>query len=141
MSLTNTYERDTLDELFGDTGITGATHYIGLVEETGDIEEDGTVTNEVTGGDYERLQVDNDATTWPAATTNGDDITEKKNGIDMEFVEATADWGTITKFFIATSSTGDGDDVISYGDLVVSRDIKEGDIARLKTGELVITLD
>ena len=141
MSLTNKYERDTLDAMFGDNSITGSTHHVGLVKLGGVIAEDGTVADEVTGGDYARVEIANNITNWPAATTDGSDETSKKNGEDIEFPEATADWGEITHFFIATSASGTGDDVIGYGSILVPREIKTGDIARFKSEELAITLD
>lgn len=51
---------------------------------------DGSGGTEVTGGSYARIAVTNDATNWPAAA-----LRQKKNGNDIIFVQASADWGTV----------------------------------------------
>jgi len=89
---------------------------------------------EVTGGSYARKAVTNNATNWPAASSGA-----KANGTVIEFVTATADWGTVVAFAILDAAS-DGN-FLYWGDLTASKSVDNGDTARFAVGELDITED
>ncbi|MED3982400.1 hypothetical protein [Priestia megaterium] len=133
MSFTNYLESVILDEVFGGVNYTPpATVYVGL--STTAINDDGTGVTEPTGGGYARVAVANNATNWPATGTDG----TKSNGTTITFPQATADWGTVTHFFIADSNTGG---ILAYAAIGVSKTIGVGDTASFGVDSLTITLD
>lgn len=142
MSFTNLMEIATLNHIFGGGDYARAAQLeIGL--STTEPQEDGTGITEPAGADgYARVEVDNDTDTWQDAATAAEGAYEgkgvKKNAIDIEFPEATGDWGTVTHFFIADEDTGN---IMGYGELYIAKQIDTGDVARFREGELVITLD
>lgn len=134
MSFTNYLEDALLDEVFGGVNYTPpATLYIGL-STTVPTEAGGGIT-EPAGGGYARAGVTNNATNWPA--TGGDGV--KANGTAVTFPQASADWGTVTHFFISDAATAGN--VLASGQLSVSKTIGTGDTASFGAGSLTITLD
>lgn len=89
---------------------------------------------EVTGGSYLRVNVANNATTWPAASAGS-----KSNGIEIEFPKATADWGTIVAF--ALFDTAATPNMLYWGDLTTSKIIASSDTAIFEIGSIVIQED
>lgn len=62
-----------------------------------------SVPDEVAAADYLRIEVANNATTFPNATGSGP--ATKSNGIDFLFATATNDWGTILSAYLFDAST------------------------------------
>lgn len=135
MSFTNYMEKKVLDHVFGGVDYTRPlTIEIGL--STTEINEDGTnITEPDVEDGYSQVQIDNDSDAWEDAETISE-VGVKKNKIDIEFPEATGDWGLITHFFIS-----DGTNIIGFGELTNGKEIGSGDIAKFRAGELQIKLD
>jgi hypothetical protein len=109
--------------------------YVALFTARGTTAQAAADTNftEVTGGSYARVEIDNDATTFPAASGTPP---SKSNGIDIVFPEASAAWGTVTCFGIYDDPTAGN--LLGWGDLASPRSILNGDTAQFSTGALVI---
>ena len=126
MSLTNTFETTVLTWLLTTGSATRpTTWYVGLF--TTDPGETGSGT-EVSGGSYARTAV--------TFTVSGDTAS---NSAGVEFPAATASWGTITHIGIMDASTA-GNMIISAA-LTASKTIADGDVFRIPTGDLDITLN
>lgn len=126
MSLSNEFETRILQwALTNGTPTRPTAWYIGLY--TTDPGETGAGT-EISGNGYAR-----EAATF---TVSGDTAS---NSADIEFDVATGSWGTITHVAVLDALTSGN--VIAYGALSASKDISSGDIFRIATGDLDITLD
>lgn len=107
-----------------------ATVYIALFNTTpGD---DGTGGVEVSGGSYARVAVTNNTTNFPTVSDSS-----KKNGTEIVFVTATADWNTINGFGIYSALTGGN--LLWYGDLTTPKSILNGDTAKFAVNAIVIS--
>ena len=124
-------ENELLDHVFGGGDFTRpGTLYIGAFTVAPTDSGGGT---EVTGGSYARKAVTNDATEFPAASGGA-----KSNGNAIEFVEATANWGSVVAIGIF--------DAVTAGNMLAWDDftgvtINTNDTLRIKAGDLDITLD
>ena len=126
---TDFLEQALEDHLFGLASYSApATMYLALFTAMSS-GETGTGT-EVTGGSYARLAITNDATSW-SRTSNV--IT---NDNLLEFVTASANWGTATHWALFDASSGGN--MLIYGtlDSVV---INNGSTFRVAAGQLSIT--
>jgi len=126
MSFSNYLETELLDHVFANAAYTSPTTvYVGLF--TSNPDEDGSGT-EVSGGSYAR-QSGSFTVSGNTATTNA----------AIEFPTATASWGTITHIGIYdTSSAGN---LLAYAALTASKAIASGDVFRIPSGDIDITLD
>lgn len=78
-----------LDHVIGGTSYTPpSTVYVALFTTMPDAGGSGAV--EATGGSYGRVAVTNNPTNWPNAS-----LRQKVNANDIEFIQATDDWGMI----------------------------------------------
>jgi hypothetical protein len=77
---------------------------------------------EATGGSYARVAVTNNATNFPAASSQ-----IKRNGTAITFPTPTADWGTIIGAGWYDASTGGN--LLAYGPFGTSRSVLNGDTA------------
>jgi threonine dehydrogenase-like Zn-dependent dehydrogenase len=84
---------------------------------------------QVTGGSYARVSV--------AFTVSGTG-TLCTNSAAVEFAAATASWGTIVAVGVFDASTSGN--LLAWADLAVNKTIESGDIFRIPTGDLDITL-
>lgn len=126
MSFSNYLETKVLDHVFGGTAYTApATLYLGLF--TSNPNEDGSGT-EVSGGGYVRQSV--------AFTISGNTAS---NTAAVEYPTATANYGTVTHVGIYDASSAGN--LIAYAALTSSKSIETGDVFRVPTGDLDITLD
>lgn len=126
MSLSNTFETTTLQWLFTANSVTRpSAWYLGLF--TAAPGEGGGGT-EVSGNGYTR-----EAVTF---TVSGNTAS---NDAAIEFPTATGSWGTITHAAVFDASTSGN--MIAYASLAASKAIDTGDILRVPTGDLDITLD
>ena len=127
MSFTNFLETEILDHVFAGAAYTApTTKYIGLFTAISDGEA-GSVT-EVSGSAYARQSM---AFSTSGATTS--------NSAAVEFPTATGSWGTITHvgIFDAVSSGN----LMVYATLTASKAIASGDVFRVPSGDLDITLN
>ena len=90
--------------------------------------EAGTVTQEISGGSYSRVQV----TSWDSPSNGA-----TQNTSDVTFPTSSADWGMVSGVFIADASSGGN--VLLHGSLTSSRDVKNGDVFKFNAGDLDIT--
>lgn len=129
-------EKELLDHVFGNAAYAApATLYLAL--STADPLDDGSGLTEPAGGSYARLAVANNATNFPAAT--GASPATKSNGVQFDFVTATASWGVITHMAIMDAASGGN--MLAHASLATSKTIDSGDTVNFKIGELDITLD
>lgn len=106
---------------------TVATPYISL--HTADPTDDGTGT-EVSGGSYARTS----ASFATASGTSGSVATDA----DITFPTATASWGTVTHIGIWNASSSG--DLLYHTALDTSKTIDSGDIFKITSGNLTVTL-
>ena len=126
MSFTNFLETEILDHVFAGAAYTApSTKYIGLFTAAPGETGGGT---EVSGSAYARQSM---AFSTSGATTS--------NSSAVEFPTATGSWGTITHvgIFDAVSSGN----LMVYATLTASKAITTGDVFRVPSGDLDITLN
>jgi hypothetical protein len=129
MSFSNTFETHVLNYVFTATSVTRPTAwYLALF--TSDPAEDASGTEVSTSGTaYARQTV--------AFSVSGNLAT---NSAAVEFPTATGSgFGTVTHIGVYTASSGG--DLIAYSALSASKAIAAGDVFRIPTGDLDITLD
>ena len=100
--------------------------YVGLF--TSDPTDAGSGT-EVSGGSYARIAATFAAPSDGASSTNA----------DVQFDQATATWGTITHFGIFDALTTGN--LLYHGALAVSKTIETGDVFKIASGNLTVTLE
>jgi len=126
MSFSNYLENKVLGHVFGGAAYTApSTCYLALF--TSNPNEDGSGT-EVSGGGYARQSV---AFTVSRNTAS--------NSAAVEYATATASYGTVTHVGVYDASTGGN--LLVYAALTSSKTIDTGDVFRVPTGDLDITLD
>ena len=128
MSFSNTFETHVLNYVFTTTSVTRPTAwYIALF--TSNPAEDASGTEVSTSGTaYARQTV--------AFSVSGNLAT---NSAAVEFPTATASFGTVTHIGVYDASTSGN--LIAYSALSASKAISTGDVFRIPTGDLDITLD
>lgn len=89
---------------------------------------------EVSGGDYARKAITNDATNWPAASGGA-----KSNGQVITFVKATADWGTIVAWALLDAAAAGN--MMHWGEVTPNKLIETNDTAEFAVGDIDITED
>ena len=133
-ALTNYTENLLLAHLFRTgTFAKPTTLYIGLATAVADAEA-GTIT-EVTGGSYTRVARNPLDANWNAPVANNGTTA---NAASIQFPAATADWGTITHFFIADAITGGN--MLFAGALAASKTIATGDEVKFNASTLTLTV-
>jgi len=126
MSFSNFLETEILDHVFANNAYTSPSAvYVGLFTDNPD--EGGTGT-EVSGGSYVR-QTASFTVSGNTATTDA----------AVEFPTATANWGTITHIGIYDAETSGN--LLAYSELDSAKTISSGDVLRIPTGDIDITLD
>ena len=126
MSFSNYLETEILDHVFGGNAYTApGTLYLALF--TSNPDEDGSGT-EVSGGSYARQTA--------TFTVSGNTAT---TSAVIEFPTATGTWGTVSHIGIYDASTAGN--LLAYAALTTSKSIASGDVFRIPTGDIDITLD
>lgn len=127
MSFTNQHETDVLTWSLTTGSVTRPTAwYIALF--TSDPTDTGSAGTEVSGGSYAR--------TAATFSVTGDTAT---NTAGIEFPAASASWGTISHIGIMDASSGGN--MLVHAALSTAKTISSGDVFRIPTGDLDITLD
>ena len=127
MSFTNFLETEILDHVFAGAAYTApGTKYLALFTAIADGEA-GSVT-ELSGSAYARQTV--------AFTTSGNTTS---NNAAVEFPTATGSWGTVTHVGVYDASTSGN--LMAYATLSSSKAIATGDVFRVPSGDLDITLN
>lgn len=111
-----------------------ATVYVGLSTAAC---SDSSVGTEVSGGSYARVSVTNNSTNWPGPTTNNGTVS---NGTAITFPSPTANWGSITHWFISDASSGGN--LLWCAALTTAKTVNNGDAApSFGVGALSIQVD
>jgi len=128
MSFSNTFETHVLNYVFTATSVTRPTAwYLALF--TSNPAEDASGTEVSTSGTaYSRQSA--------SFTVSGNTAS---NSAAIEFPTATASYGTVSHVGVFTASSGG--DLIAYAALSTSKAIDTGDVFRVPSGDLDITLD
>lgn len=128
MSFSNFLETAVLGHVFGGTAYTQPTTvYVSL--HTANPAEDASGAEVTTVGTAYARQAGTFTVTGNTATTNA----------AVEFATATASWGTITH--VAVWDAASLGNMLAYAALTASKAIASGDVFRIPTGDLDITLD
>ena len=126
MSFSDYLETKVLDHVFAGTAYTApATLYVALFTAAPSDSGGGT---EVSGGAYARQTI--------AFTTSGDTTS---NSAAVEFPTATANYGTVTHVGIYDASSAGN--LMAWAALTSSKTIETGDVFRIPSGDLDITLN
>ncbi len=128
------YENKIIDHLLRNQAFTPpATIYVALFTADTGLEANNP-TAEVSGGAYARQ-----AFTLVAASGGA-----SSNSADIEFPEATANWGTITHIAIvdhlSNSNWGTDVNVLMWGPLAEAKTINTGDTLRINLGDLDVSV-
>jgi hypothetical protein len=124
---TNYLEAKLLDHVLTNTSFSSPTTvYAGLFTVAPDDTGGGT---EVSGGSYARQEMSFSAASGGATTTDA----------DINFPQATADWGTVVAVGIHDALTSGN--LLMYTDLTTSKAIATGDILKISSGSLTVSLD
>lgn len=125
--MSNYLEDKILDHVLKNITYTSpSTVYLGLF--TSDPTDAGTGT-EVTGGSYARQSI------FFAAASGGTSATDQ----NIEFPQATASWGNISHVGILDALTSGN--LLFHTPLTTSKVIDTGDIFRVSSGNLTVTID
>jgi len=123
----NYLENAVIDAVLRNTSYTSPTTvYVGLYTSDPTDADSGT---EVSGGSYARTAV-----TF-SAPSNG--VTS--NSADVEFPQATASWGSVTH--IGLHDAASGGNLLFHTILDTTKTIDSGDIFKIASGNLTVTLD
>jgi hypothetical protein len=126
MSFSNYLETELLDHVFANNAYTSPSAvYVSL--HTANPDEDASGA-EVSGGGYARQEGTFSVTSGTATTTAA-----------VEYPTATASYGTVTHVGIWDASTAGN--MLAYAELTTAKAIDSGDVFRIPTGDLDITLD
>lgn len=97
--------------------------------------EAGTITGEVTGGAYARMEVGGASGRSFIAAVAG----ASENNEDITFVTATANWGAVTHMSIMNASSAGN--VLYHGELTLAKTINNGDTFKFAAGDLDVAHD
>jgi len=101
-------------------------------------DEDTTLAGKevANAGGYARQTRNPGDSNWNIVAASGGH--EAQNAANIDFPQATGDWGTITYAAICNSATHNGGNMLFYGPLVVARSVQTGDIFRFSAGALKV---
>lgn len=123
--MSNHLENELYDHVLRNATYTSPTNiYVSL--HTADPTDAGTGT-EVSGGSYARTAV------TMGAPTNGSGT----NSADVQFPQATGDWGTVTHIGIWDATTSGN--MLFHTPLDASKNITTGDVFKIASGSLTVT--
>ena len=123
----NYLENKVLDHVLRNTSYTSPTTvYVGLF--TSDPTDAGSGT-EVSGGSYARQSLS-------VTTASGGIVT---SSADVTFPQATASWGTISHIGVLDALTSGN--LLMHTPLTTAKTIDNGDILKITSGNLTVTLD
>lgn len=137
-ALSNYLEQNLLNLLYNNDAFSAPTTYVALFTSDPTDAASGT---EVSGGSYARKLVNENggsSPTWDVAVVDGVGY-KVANTHDIEFAEATANWGTITHFGIFDAATAGN--LLHHGAMDASKLIETGDTYRFAAGDLVLRLE
>lgn len=125
-AISNYLENALINATLRNTAYTSASSvYVALF--TSDPTDAGSGT-EVSGGSYVRQAAAFGAPSNGASTTTA----------DIQFPQATGDWGTVSHFGIYDASSSGN--LLYHGALTASKTIETGDVFKIASGSLTVTL-
>ena len=124
-NISNYLEDELLDHSLGTGAYAMPTVYLALYTDDPTDADTGT---EVSGGSYARQTIAFDAASGGATA----------NTSDVEFPEATGDWGTVTHLGLRDAITGGN--LLWHGEWTTPRTISTGETAKVSAGELDVSL-
>jgi len=128
VSLSNTFETNVLTWMFTADAVTRPTAwYLALFTSNPDEDASGTEVS-TSGTAYARQSV--------SFTVSGNTAS---NSAAVEFPTATASYGTVTHVGVYDASTAGN--LIAYAALTTSKAIDTGDVLRVPSGDLDVTMD
>ena len=120
-------ENKLLDHVLNNASFTSpTTTYVGLYTASPNDAGGGT---EVSGGSYARQVLS--VTTASSGVVTSDS--------DINFPQATANWGTVVAVGVFDADTSGN--LLMYTDLTTSKTIEAGDILKISSGSLTVSLD
>ena len=123
--MSNHLENELYDHVLRNASYTSPTNiYVSL--HTADPQDDASGA-EVSGGSYARTAV------TMGAPTNGSGT----NSADVQFPQATGDWGTVTHIGIWDATTSGN--MLFHTPLDTSKNITTGDVFKIASGSLTVT--
>jgi hypothetical protein len=131
-------ELEILDHVFGAAAYTApATISFGLWTATLSDTSTGATAGEPSGFGYDRVDVTNNATNFPAAAAGA-----KSNGTAITGWSNTAggNWGDITHAAATDNPTPGSGNILAWFDLTVPKTINEGDTADFAISAFSVTL-
>ena len=128
MSFSNTFETHVLNYVFTTTSVTRPTAWYLALFTSNPAEDASGSEVSASGTAYARQSA--------AFTVSGNTAS---NSAAIEFPTATASYGTVTHVGVYTASSGG--DLIAYAALSTSKAIDTGDVFRVPSGDLDVTLD
>lgn len=142
-ALSDYLENKLVDHVFRGTAYTApATVYVGL--STAACSE-SSIGTEVTGGSYSRVAVTSGLSAWNGTHGNTTGASSGTNGTisnasAITFPAPTANWGSVTHFFISDAATGGN--MLICSPLTTAKTINNGDAApSFGAGALTIQID
>lgn len=136
MSFSDYLELELLDHILGGVSLPyspPANVFVALSTTT-PTDAGGNFTEPSSGNGYARVQVANNSTNWPAASSGS-----KSNGTTISFPQATGSWGTVTYFGVFDQLTGGN--CLMTGQLTTSKSVGALDTVQFSAGNLTVTLD
>ncbi len=122
---------EILDHIFGNGAYTPPTNIFVALSTTPPTDSGGNVTPP-SGNGYARKQTA--AADWAAASNRA-----LANAADIEFAEASGDWGEITHFALYDAISGGN--FLAWGTLSTPKTYGNGDTARFKAGTLTVQVN
>lgn len=136
MAFTKELEKEILNHVFGNTALNvPSTIYVGI--HVGNTAPSGEGENivEPTGG-YQRVAITRNTTTFPTTANN-----QIKNGIEVKFPQATANWGTPTHWFLTNVQKGvAGEKIYLVGTIGLPKEVLSGDAPFFGANDLTVSL-
>ncbi len=129
MSFSNYLEQKLAEHSLGITNFTMPSNiYLALV--VANLDDSSNFTNEVSAGDYNRLEVTG-SLSWAGGQISNSSV--------MAFPTATNDWGDIHG--IAICDSANAGNILYFGNFPIPKTINTGDVFALLVGTLKIILD
>jgi hypothetical protein len=134
-SFSDYLELELLDHVFGNAAYTApATIYVGLYTAAPTDAGGGTEVGTGTWTNYDRVDVTNNATNFPAAASGA-----KSNGTAISFGAATSS-GAVTVVAVGLFDANTAGNLLAWADLATNKTVNNGDTPSFAIGELDLTL-
>jgi hypothetical protein len=127
---------ELLDHAFRNTAYTSPATYIGLTTATVADADTGSTITEVSGGSYARVQVNINGGASPTWDLAASGLVDNTHAVD--FVTATASWGTVTSVVICDAATLGN--LLFYDNTMADQAVGNGDTVSFPIGDLDVVM-